>query len=69
VRGRLGRFEAICVGGPRLAVLSLHGLHAGLGLNLHLANLLAIGLATAWNFGLNARFTWRRAPRPGGPPG
>lgn len=62
VLGRLGRFEAICVGGLGLAVLSLHGLHVELGVNLYLANLLAIGLATAWNFGLNAWLTWPARP-------
>lgn len=59
VLGRLGRFQAICVAGIGLAVLLLHLFHTGLGFNLYLANLLAIGLVTLWNFGLNACFTWR----------
>lgn len=62
VATRLLRFQAICVAGIGLAILSLHGLHAGLGLNLYLANLGAIGLATAWNFGLNAWLTWPDRP-------
>ncbi len=56
---RLWRFHAICGAGIGLAVLGLHLFHTGLGLDLYLANLLAIGLVTLWNFGLNARFNWR----------
>lgn len=56
--GRLGRFQAICMAGIGLATGTLHLLHARLGMNLYLANFLAIGLATAWNFGLNAWLTW-----------
>ena len=55
---RLWRFQAICVAGIGLAVGFLHLFHTGLGFNLYLANLLAIGLVTLWNFSLNARFTW-----------
>ena len=56
---RLWRFHAICGAGIGLAVLGLHLFHTGLGLDLYLANLLAIGLVTLWNFGLNARWNWR----------
>ena len=56
---RLWRFHAICGAGIGLAVLFLHLFHSWLGFNLYLANLLAIGLVTLWNFGLNARFNWR----------
>lgn len=56
---RLWRFQAICVAGIGMAVLLLHLFHTGLGFNLYPANLLAIGLVTLWNFGLNACFTWR----------
>ena len=63
VWGRLGRFHAICGAGIGLAVLGLHLFHTGLGFNLYLANLLAIGLVTLWNFGLNARFNWRGTGR------
>lgn len=56
--GRLGRFQAICVAGIGLAAGTLHLLHGVWGWNLYLANLAAIGLATGWNFGLNAWLTW-----------
>jgi dolichol-phosphate mannosyltransferase len=56
---RLWRFHAICGAGIGLAVLLLHLFHSGLGINLYLANLLAIGLVTLWNFWLNALFNWR----------
>jgi dolichol-phosphate mannosyltransferase len=65
VRGRLWRFHAICGAGIGLAVLFLHLFHAWLGFNLYLANLLAIGLVTLWNFSLNATCTWRLKRRDG----
>lgn len=55
---RLLFFNAICGVGIFLAILLLHLFHTLLGWNLYLSNLLAIGLVTAWNFGLNARFNW-----------
>ena len=62
VAGRLWRFHAICGVGIGLAVLFLHLFHTWLGFNLYVANLLAIGLVTLWNFGLNARCNWRVGP-------
>ncbi len=59
VRRRLWRFHAICGAGIGLAVVLLYLFHTGLGFNLYLANLLAIGLVTLWNFGLNVCLTWR----------
>ncbi len=59
---RLWRFHAICGAGIGLAVLFLHLFHIWLGFNLYVANLLAIGLVTLWNFGLNARCNWRVGP-------
>ena len=53
---RLGRFHAICGVGIGLAVALLYLFHAALGINLYGANLLAIGLVTLWNFGINACF-------------
>ena len=37
--------------------------HAGLGLAGILANLLGIGAAAGWNYGLFSAWVWRRAPR------
>lgn len=56
--GRLWRFHVICGSGIGLAVLFLHLFHTWLGLNLYLANLLAIGMVTLWNFWLNALRNW-----------
>ena len=60
-RLRLRQFVCFCVVGGSGVVVDmavLHLFHGTLGLNLYLANLLAIGLVTLWNFGLNARFNW-----------
>lgn len=59
--GRLSRFlrfNGICGAGIVFAVLLLHFFHTLLGWNLYLSNLLAIGLVTLWNFGMNAQFNW-----------
>jgi len=53
-------FNAICGIGIGLAVLLLHLFHTWLGWNLYLSNLLAIVLVTFWNYGMNAKFSWRR---------
>jgi dolichol-phosphate mannosyltransferase len=56
---RLVGFHAICGIGIGLAVFFLHLFHTWLGLNVYLANLLAILLVTLWNFSMNAAFNWR----------
>lgn len=61
---RLLRFNAICGIGIGLAALLLHLFHAMLGLNLYVANLLAIVLVTAWNYGMNAASNWKQAQPP-----
>ena len=52
------RFHAICGLGIAFAATLLQILHFGLGLNLYLANLVAIVAVTAWNFFMNSRFNW-----------
>jgi putative flippase GtrA len=62
-RSRLRRlvvFNAICGAGIGFAVLMLHVFHTWLGWNLYCSNLLAIGMVTIWNFGMNARYNWRQ---------
>lgn len=59
----LWRFHAICGAGIVLAAVLLHFFHLRLGLNLYLANAVAIVLVTLWNFGLNARLNWRGTDR------
>lgn len=39
-------------------MLLLHLFHTWFEWNLYASNLLAIGLVTFWNFGMNARFNW-----------
>ncbi len=71
VARRLWRFHAICGIGIGLAVGLLHVFYGLIGINLYVANLLAIVLLTLWNFSMNAVFNWRvraqgnvlRAPR------
>ena len=56
---RFLRFHAICGVGIGLAVCFLHVFYVWLGINLYVANFVAIVLVTLWNFWLNARFNWR----------
>lgn len=59
VLGRLLRFHLICGIGIGLAILLLHLFYTRVGLNLLLANGIAILLVTMWNFWMNALFNWR----------
>ena len=54
-------FNAICGLGVLLAVLLLHLFHTVFAWNLYLSNLLAIGLVTFWNFGMNLTLNWGRS--------
>ena len=56
---RLLGFHFICGFGILLAITLLHVLHFVLGIELFVANLLAILIVTVWNFFLNAAFNWR----------
>ncbi|MDA1278065.1 MAG: GtrA family protein [Verrucomicrobia bacterium] len=60
---RLLRFNLICSGGIVIAVVTLKTLVSTLAFNLYLANLAAIATATAWNFGMNYAFNWRKGER------
>ncbi len=57
---RLLMFNAICGIGIGLAVILLQLFYAGFKWNLYVSNLLAIVLVTFWNFGMNARFNWKK---------
>ena len=59
---RLWWFHAICGAGIGLAIFLLHLFYRWLGINLYVANLLAIVLVTFWNFWLNALFNWQVKP-------
>ena len=56
----LGRFNLICVAGIGWSVLLLNGGVYGLGLNVYLANGIAIVLVSVWNFWMSERFGWKR---------
>lgn len=61
VRARLWRllkFNLICLAGIGLSVGLLNFQVHRLGMNLYVANLVAIVAASVWNFGLNLRFGW-----------
>lgn len=57
---RFLKFNLICAGGILISALALKVFVHGLGMNLFMGNLFAIGLATFWNFGMNHLFTWRQ---------
>ena len=55
---RFGRFNLICLAGIGLNVGLLNALVHGLGLNIYVANGIAIVVVSLWNFGMNLRFGW-----------
>ena len=56
---RLLRFNVISLSGVLLNVALLNAQVYLLHWNLYVANLLAIGLVSIWNFALSARFGWK----------
>ena len=62
---RLLRFELICLAGGALAAFVLAQGVSRFGLHYMVANAIAIGVSTAWNFGVNLRWNWATRP-PGG---
>ena len=58
---RLFKFHVVCGLGLVIQVGLLHALAIELGLNLYLSNLVAIGVATFWNFGVNYFVSWKGA--------
>ena len=61
---RFARFNLICAMGLALSVLSLKLQVDVFGINRYLANGVAIGLVTAWNFWMNKSFTWALPAHP-----
>lgn len=55
---RFLKFNLICVAGIGLSVVLLNVQVHGLGMNLYLANFIAIVLVSLWNFLLNVKFGW-----------
>lgn len=56
---RFLKFNMICLAGLILNVLILNFLFNVLGINRYLANFIAIGMVTLWNFWLNLKLSWR----------
>lgn len=64
-RGRLarfGRFNLICLVGIALSVLLLFVQTRCFDVNMYVGNLIAIVLVSLWNFGMNQKFGWKKAP-------
>lgn len=61
---RFARFELICLAGLAINLGVLTLLVKRLGLHYLVANAIAIGVATAWNFFINLRFNWSAATPP-----
>lgn len=57
---RFLRFNGVALGGMLITVTTLTFLTHALDLHLLIANILAVGAATVWNYVVNTRWTWRR---------
>ena len=60
---RLLRFNGVALGGMAITSGTLVLLTSYGRLPLLMANLLAVGAATAWNYLVNSRWTWKRTPQ------
>ena len=56
---RFAKFNLVSLGGQCVTVATLWILVQHVGLHYIVANVIAIGLAVAWNFSVNLRWTWR----------
>lgn len=54
---RFAKFQLICLAGLALNTLLLNLEFNELGMNRYLANLIAIGAVTGWNFWLNLKLS------------
>lgn len=59
VAARLGKFNLICAAGIGLSVLLLNVQVHALGVNVYVANLIAIVVVSLWNFVLNWKWGWK----------
>jgi dolichol-phosphate mannosyltransferase len=57
--GRFAKFQAICLAGIAISIALLNFQFNVLGINRYIANGVAIGAVTVWNFWLNLKFGWR----------
>ncbi len=56
---RFFKFNTICLAGLVINVFVLNLLFNKFGINRYVANLIAIGFATVWNFWINLKLSWR----------
>ncbi|MEH2398581.1 glycosyltransferase [Nostoc sp.] len=56
---RFLKFSVICLAGVILQALIINFLYNVLGINQYLAKLIAIAVATVWNFWINLKLSWR----------
>ncbi|MEH2135664.1 glycosyltransferase [Nostoc sp.] len=56
---RFLKFSVICLAGVVLQALIINFLYNVLGINQYLAKLVAIAVATIWNFWINLKLSWR----------
>jgi dolichol-phosphate mannosyltransferase len=56
--GRMVRYNAIACGGAAISLGVLAALTLGVGMHYLVANVLAIGAGTIWNYVVNSRITW-----------
>ncbi len=57
---RLLRFNGVALGGMAITAAILTALASYTHLHLLIANVLAVGAATGWNYVVNSRWTWRQ---------
>jgi dolichol-phosphate mannosyltransferase len=57
---RFAKFNLICLAGIGLNVLLLNAQVHLLGMNVYVANLIAVFLVSLWNFGMNLKFGWNK---------
>ncbi len=58
---RFAKFQLICLGGMVLNTVLLNVMFNFFGMNRYVANAVAIGIVTGWNFYLNFKLSWRVA--------
>ena len=63
---RFGKFNLICLAGIAISIVLLDGQVHFLHLNIYLANLIAIVIASLWNFWMNLKFGWVKKTAPVG---
>jgi dolichol-phosphate mannosyltransferase len=56
---RFLKFNIVCLAGIIIQTLVVNFLFNSLGMNQYMAKLIAIAVATIWNFWVNLKLSWR----------